>query len=268
MNNNSPVKAFLVILVTALVCSSLVSATVVVLRPIQLNNKMLDRSRNIIKLTGLTQEGVTPSDEEMLELYRGMDVRIVDIDQAEFNYEIDPLSFDQRRAVNNPDLSVAIPADQDVASLGRRSRFATVYAVLRDGMLDRLILPIHGAGMWAPIYAYVALESDFNTIAAITFYEQNETPGLGDQITHDHWLEQWHGKKIYSDEGEAHFSVSDSVVQPGSLNAPYQVDALTGATVTGNAVTGLVRYWFGPHGYSGLLENLKQNPPSPVEDES
>ncbi len=107
MNNNSPVKAFLVILVTALVCSSLVSATVVVLRPIQLNNKMLERSRNIIKLTGLVEEGVVPSDEEMLEMYRGMDVRIVDIDQAVFNYELDPLSFDPRRAVNNPELGVS-----------------------------------------------------------------------------------------------------------------------------------------------------------------
>ncbi len=57
MNNDSPLKAFLVILLTALVCSSLVSAAVVILRPIQLNNQMLDRSRNIMKLTGLVEEG-------------------------------------------------------------------------------------------------------------------------------------------------------------------------------------------------------------------
>ena len=259
MNNNSPVKAFLVILVTALVCSSLVSATVVVLRPIQLNNKMLERSRNIIKLTGLTQEGVTPSDEEMLELYRGMDVRIVDIDQAEFNYEIDPLSFDQRRAVNNPDLSVVIPADQDVASLGRRSRFATVYAVLRDGMLDRLILPIHGAGMWAPIYAYVALESDLNTIAAITFYEQNETPGLGDQILRPEWQAQWKGRQIYDEVGELRFAVSHEKVKPGSSVSAYEVDALTGATVSADAVTSIMHYWFGPHGYRDFLNHIMEH---------
>ena len=66
MNNDSPVKAFLVILLTALVCSSLVSASVVILRPIQLNNQMLDRSRNIMKLTGLVEKGRTPSDDEML----------------------------------------------------------------------------------------------------------------------------------------------------------------------------------------------------------
>jgi len=95
LKNDSPVKAFLVILLTALVCSSLVSAAVVILRPIQLNNQMLDRSRNIIKLTGLVEEGRTPSDEEMLEMYLGMDVRILDIDESVFNNE---LSIEKRLA--------------------------------------------------------------------------------------------------------------------------------------------------------------------------
>jgi len=259
MNNDSPLKAFLVILVTAAVCSSLVSATVVTLRPIQLNNKMLDRSRNIIKLTGLVEEGATPSDEKMLELYRGMDVRIVDIDQAEFNSELDPLSFDQRRAVDDPDLSVAIPADQDFASLGRRSRFATVYVVFRDGDLGRLILPVHGAGMWAPIYAYIALESDLNTIAAITFYEQNETPGLGDQILRPAWQAQWKGRQIYDEVGDLRFAVSHGKVEPGSATSLYEVDALTGATVSADAVTSMMHYWFGPHGYRDFLQHILEH---------
>lgn len=259
MNHDSPLKAFLVVLMTALVCSSLVSATVVTLRPIQLNNKMLDRSRNIIKLTGLVEQGTTPSDEEMLGMYRGMDVRIVDIDQAEFNFELDPLSFDQRRSVNDPDLSIAIPVDQDPASLGRRSRYATVYIVLRDGELERLILPVHGAGMWAPIYAYVALESDLNTIAAITFYEQNETPGLGDQILRPEWQAQWVGRQIYDEVGDLRFAVSHGKVEPGSAISLYEVDALTGATVSADAVTSMMHYWFGPHGYRDFLHHTLEH---------
>ena len=62
MNKDSPAKALLVVLVTALVCSSLVSAAVVLLRPIQLNNQMLERSRNIMQLTGLLTEGEIPPD--------------------------------------------------------------------------------------------------------------------------------------------------------------------------------------------------------------
>lgn len=259
MNNDSPVKAFLVILLTALVCSSLVSAAVVVLRPIQLNNQMVDRSRNIINLTGLIEKGVTPSDEEMLELYRGMDVRIVDIDEAEFDNELDPLSFDPRRAVNNPELGVNIPADQDQASLGRRSRFAPVYIVLRDEELDRIILPVHGTGMWSTIYGYIALESDLNTIAAATFYEQNETPGLGDQIMRPEWQEQWEGRLIYDEVGDMRFAVNHGKVEPGSSTWLYEVDALTGATVTADAVTGMMQYWFGPHGYRDFLDHLREH---------
>jgi Na+-transporting NADH:ubiquinone oxidoreductase subunit C len=258
MNNDSPVKAFMVVLLTALVCSSLVSAAVIVLRPIQLNNQMVERSRNIIKLTGLVEEGVTPGDEEMLELYRGMEVKILDIDQAEFNSDLDPLSFDPYRTVNNPELGVDIPTGQDVASLGRRSRFAPIYKVLReDGELDRLILPVHGTGMWSTIYGYIALESDLNTIAAITFYEQSETPGLGDQIMRPEWQALWQGRQIYDQEGDLRFAINPGKVEPGSSTWLYEVDALTGATVTADAVTAIIHYWFGPHGYRNFLDNLR-----------
>lgn len=259
MNRDSPVKAFIVVLLTALVCSSLVSGAVVILRPIQLNNQMVERSRNIMKLTGLVEEGVTPSDEEMLELYRGMDVRILDIDKAEFNDEMDPLSFDQRRAVNNPDLGTDIPLDQDLAALGRRSRYAPVYMVLKeDGSLDRLILPVHGTGMWSTIYGYIALESDLNTIAAVTFYEQNETPGLGDQIMRPEWQAQWVGRRIYDEVGDPRFAVNHGKVEPGSSTWLYEVDALTGATVTADAITAMIRYWFGPNGYRDFLDSLRR----------
>jgi Na+-transporting NADH:ubiquinone oxidoreductase subunit C len=95
----------------------------------------------------------------------------------------------------------------------------------------------------------------------MTFYEQNETPGLGDQITHEHWLAGWQGKQIYDHLGTPLFEVSEGAVEPGSVQAIYHVDGLTGATVTGNAVTALIQYWFGPHGYKPFLDELKEHPP-------
>jgi Na+-transporting NADH:ubiquinone oxidoreductase subunit C len=259
MTNDSPLKAFLVILLTAVVCSSFVSAAVVVLRPIQMNNKMIERSRNIIKLTGLVEEGQIPGEEEMLEMYRDMDVRILDIDEADYNPDIDPLTFDARRAVNNPDLGVDIPIDQDLAKLGRRSRYAPVYRVLDEGgELERLILPVHGTGMWSTIYGYIALESDLNTIAAVTFFEQNETPGLGDQILRPEWQAKWKGRRLYDEAGNLRFAVNHGKVEPGSSIWLYEVDALTGATVTADAVTSIIHYWFGPNGYRDFLDKLSK----------
>ena len=268
MSNDSPRKAILVVLLTAVVCSSLVSAAVVILRPIQLNNQLLDRSRNIMSLTGLLPAGEVPGDDEMLELFKSLDTRMADIDQGRFDDTLDAITFDMRRAVNDPDLGTGVPGADDVASLGRRSRYAPVYIVWDGDELDRIILPVRGAGMWSMMYGYIALEADFTTVAGMTFYEQNETPGLGDQITHPHWLAQWRGKQIYDHTGVTLFNVSEGVVDPGSVHAPFQVDALTGATVTGNAVTDLVHYWFGPHGYKTLLDNIKENPPVRREAES
>jgi len=117
------------------------------------------------------------------------------------------------------------------------------------------------------LYGYIALERDLNTIADAIFTEQNETPGLGDQVTRPDWLATWRGRKLYDERGQLRFEVAGNRVDPGSTTAVYHVDALTGATVTGNAVTNLVRYWFGPHGYQPFLKQLQTHPPvRPSED--
>jgi len=261
MDNDSPAKAFLVVLLVAVVCSALVSTFVVVLRPIQLNNQLLERSRNIMQLTGLLGEDAEPGDEEMLSLFKSLDTRMLNIDEGSFDDEISIDTFDQRRAANNVELSVVIPAEYDQARLGQRSRYAIIYLVWKEDNLERIILPIHGEAMWSTLYGYLALEADFNTIAAATFYEHAETPGLGDLITRPDWLAQWQGRQIYDSQGERRFAVSTGRVQAGTPAAKFEVDALTGATVTTDAVTELVHYWMGPHGYQPFLDQLREQVP-------
>jgi Na+-transporting NADH:ubiquinone oxidoreductase subunit C len=255
-------RALLVLLVTAVVCSSIVSGSVVLLRPIQLNNKLLQRSQYVMQLSGqLVDEGAA-SDELLLERFRALDARIVNIDEAAFDAGFDPYTFDARKAAGDPALGIEIPPAEDHARLGRRSRFTIVYLVWKNEALERIILPISGAGMWSMIHGYLALEADCKTIAGAKFYEQNETPGLGDQITQPYWQDQWKGKQLYDETGAMLFHVAEGPVAPGSVAANYQVDALTGATVTANAVTALMQYWLGPHGYGPLLRSWCEQPPS------
>jgi Na+-transporting NADH:ubiquinone oxidoreductase subunit C len=84
---------------------------------------------------------------------------------------------------------------------------------------------------------------------------------LGDQIATPHWQAKWVGKRLYDEQGEMLFRVSEGLVKEGAAGAEYQVDALTGATITTDAVTALMRYWFGPNGYGALLERLREQPP-------
>ena len=261
MNNESPQKALLVVFSIALLCSILVSVAAVSLRPIQVRNQLVEKSRNIVALSGLVDPSEDLSSKEILIAVAQLDARVVDLDSGEFEDSLDANEFDPRAAVNDAELGTAIPDGEDIANLGRRSRYEVVHLVWDGDDLKRVILPIVGQGMWSTLYGFIALEADLNTIAAISFYEQAETAGLGDQITHASWQAKWQGRELFGSDGSFRFRIASGAVEDGSRAARHQVDAMTGATVTGSAVTRLVGYWFGSHGYQTFLENLKNKPP-------
>ena len=263
MTNDSPQKAILVVLAVALVCSVMVSIAAVSLRPIQLAHKLLERAQHVVQLTGLAPaDSAALAEEELLTLYGQLDARVIDIDNRDFDPDINPDTFDQRRAANDPERSKAIPTEYDVARLGRRSRFATVYLMWEGDQLQCMVLPVHGQGMWSTMYGYIALDADLNTIASVAFYEQGETPGLGDQILRPNWQAQWQGRRILDEAGETRFRIAPGSVQKGSSAALHEVDALSGATVTANGVTAIVSYWFGAHGFQPFLAQLREAPPA------
>lgn len=261
MNTDKPGTALLIVVLVALVCSVLVSASTVGLRPIQERNALIERSRNIVALSGLVEPGQSLSGEEVLAALQQMDARVINIDTGEFDDAIDPDEFQPRAAVLDPELGTAIPADLDLAQLGRRSRFEIVYLAYDRGEIARVILPIVGQGMWSTLYGYIALESDLSTIAAATFYEQAETAGIGDRIADPDWLAGWEGRALYAADGSYRFRIAPGPVDPGSAAAAHEVDGISGASVTATAVSRLVRYWFGPHGYAPFLESLRNETP-------
>ncbi len=262
VNTDKPTTALLIVVIVALVCSVLVSAATVGLRPIQERNALIERSRNIVALSGLVEDGVSLSGDEVLAAVEQMDVRVLDLETGEFEDGIDPDEFQPRAAALDPELGVAIPPDQDLASLGRRSRYEIVYLVWKDDELFRIILPIVGQGMWSTLYGYVALENDLNTIAAATFYEQAETAGIGDRIADPAWLAGWQGRAVYGSDGSVRFRIAPGPVDPASAAAAHEVDAISGATVTASGVTRLVQYWFGSNGYAPFLDKLRDETPT------
>ena len=257
----TPLRSLLVLVAVALVCSILVSVAAITLRPIQEQNALIERYRHIVALTGLTAEGEEPGDAEILEVVRRLDVRVVNLETGEFVPEIRPDDVDARSAATDPELSTAIPSDVDTAQLGRRANHHVIYLVWGDAGLSRVILPIHGQGMWSTLFGFLALEADLNTIAAVSFYEQAETAGLGDQLQSPAWQSLWAGRRLFGSRGELRFRVAGGAVDPDSPAAGHEVDGMSGATVTGKAVTNLVRFWFDAHGYGPFLAHLSQQPP-------
>jgi Na+-transporting NADH:ubiquinone oxidoreductase subunit C len=252
--NDSPAKTVLVALAVCLVCSAVVSGTAVLLRPLQVANQERERERHILeivaRLPGLDALFETAAvgrvEAEVVELATGATVR-----------EIDPATYDQRRAAKDPQTSVEIPAERDLAGLKRRARYATVYLVGKDDEIALIILPVHGAGYASTLYGYLALEGDANTVVALSFFEHAATPGLGAGIDEQEWRDQWQTQKLRDEAGRLRIAVAEGRVDPGDPAALYQVDGLSGATRTGQGVTDLLRFWLGEDGFWPFLRRIQ-----------
>ena len=243
-------KTIKVALALCIVCSLVVSTAAVMLKPAQLANKELDRQRNILAAAGLLQEEVSVDEQ-----FKQITTKLVDLRTGKFTDEVDASTFDQAAAADDADLSLDL-GSADIAGLGRRENLSLVYLVEKDGQIDKIILPIRGAGLWSTLYGFLALEGDANTVAGLGFYQHGETPGLGGEVDNPRWKALWQGKQVYK-AGEAALGLIKGTVNPDSADAAYQVDGLAGATLTANGVTNLVKFWLGENGFQAFLNNLR-----------
>lgn len=252
-DNESVRKTLLVTLALCIVCSVVVSAATVLLRPAQAANQALDRKQNILAAAGLLRPG-----GDVEQQFRRVRTRLVDLDTGKFTDALDPLSYDQRKAGRDPALSEPVAPDQDIAKIQRRVKYAQVYVVDGDdGGIDKLILPIKGYGLWSTLYGFIALERDLNTIAGIGFYEHAETPGLGGEVDNPAWKAVWHGKQLYDGDGRVALKVIKGRADAGRPESRHQIDGLSGATLTSRGVQNLIQYWLGGQGFAPFLANLR-----------
>lgn len=252
------VRTLLVAFLVSLVCSSLVASAAVLLKPRQEANEALNMRRNIIEVAGLLGTG-----QDVEELFEGIETRVVDLQTGRHVDDVDELRFDPLEAAKDPARSLAVPEELDVAGIGRRAKWGPVYLVRRDGQLTTIIVPVRGRGLWSMIYGLIALGPDCNTIVGITFYEHGETPGLGDQIGKRPWRDLWSGKQLFDESNEVRVEVVKGRVPPDDPLAPYHVDGISGATLTGRGVTRLLQYWLGEHGYGPYLTRIRNELEAP-----
>ena len=105
------------------------------------------------------------------------------------------------------------------------------------------IIPLRGKGLWGPVWGNIALEEDFKTIYGVTFGHKGETPGLGAEIATQAFQDQFEGKTIFDDN---YNFTSVKVVKGGVVTMPadqqiHGVDAISGGTITSNAVSDMIK---------------------------
>ena len=253
--NTSQVKAMVVVLLVSVICAVAVSLAAVVLRPLQLANLEAARKAQLAtlleRIPGLDR-GRDPTDPHVIETI------LVDLTKGSIVKGRDPLGYNQRVAAADQATSIVVPPQSDIAGIGRRAQFAPVHVVRHQGASQLIILPVRGAGYQSMLYGYLALSSDLKTVAALTFYEQAETPGLGDRVSDPAWLSKWPGTQIADSEGNLRVSVVQS-----KAKRPYEVDGISGATRTGKGVANLLRFWLGDWGFGPFLKRLEAGEISP-----
>ena len=241
--------------VVCLVCSIVVSSAAVALRPRQLENKELDRQKQVLTVAGLIETGQSVTPEEVQRLFDDSIVaRAVELSNGDYDESVDPATYDQRKASKDPATSSLAPAN--TAGITRVPSKAQVYRRIEDGQVQSLILPIEGKGLWSTLYGFIALAPDTTTIRGITFYEHGETPGLGGEVDNPSWKALWVDRKAYDDDWQPAVEVIKGTAGPAAED-PYRVDGLSGSTLTARGVTNLVQFWLGENGFDRYLERLR-----------
>ena len=224
--NPHPLKTIGMAFLVALVCSFVVALTAVSLKPLHNANQLRESAASLVEVMEALGYGI-PSR------------RLVTL--ADGTY-----------AEKDPNARITLEAEQDLAGLGEIETVAELYELYEDGQLMLVVLPVRGSGYQSLLKGYLVLEADLNTVAALTFHEQNETPGMGARIEEKAWQSLWIGKQVADKDG-----VFRLKVVRGKGEGVHEVDGISGATRTVTGISKLLQFWLGPQGYGPYLIRIK-----------
>lgn len=200
---NSNITTLATALILCLVCSVLVSAAAISMKPKQLANIELDRNKNILMAANLF-DPAKDDESQVAKLFENVETKLIDTKTGQFVSDdelksagiSDVGTYDVEKA--KKDTATQIVLDKDPAQIGTLPKYLKVFIINDEhGKLKNVVLPINGNGLWGQIYGFLTLKSDINTIEGISFYQHKETPGLGALIETPKWRATWVGKQAY-----------------------------------------------------------------------
>ena len=222
MNTNSNTYTVIYSIILVVIVAAVLAFAAMFLKPTQDANVKKDTISQI--LTAATFPGV--EDAAILDTYKQEIESAILID---INGEVvGNLDTESCEVYGTSDLKKQIAAEQ---------KALPIY-IFKNGIT---VVPCYGAGLWGPIWGYVGLDKDLNTIKAVRFGHKGETPGLGAKISDDpSFAEAFVGKTIGT--GEILFEVTKPANRQTENNG---VDAISGATITSQALGKTLDQWFG-----------------------
>ena len=220
MNTQSNTYTFLYAAIMVVIVAAVLSFTSLSLKDRQNANKEIEKKQNILRAVNVAS---TPADA--VELYDKFIVEAIIVNsegEVKSNDKAETFKVDLKRE-NKKDLS---------------ERQLPVFIFKKEGISEKLIIPVRGKGMWGPIWGFISMESDRKTIFGAIFDHQGETPGLGAEISNADFLAPFTGKQIFNQAG---MFTSLKLVKGTASTNPHAFDAVSGGTVTSKGLEAMLQ---------------------------
>ena len=221
----SDFKTYQFILTLSVVCAFLLSLSNSILKEKQELNIEVDRQKNVLKCAGLDISSL--SNDEVIKSYMiSINEKVITVDGLETDINVSDLIVIENKSTGQ------------LNYFYNNSEYLPLYEYTENGNVLNYIIPISGKGLWSTLYGFVSLSNDFIQIRGITFFKHGETPGLGGEVDNPKFQKQFINKRIFDKQNHL---VSVDVVKPGKAKGDYQVDGLSGATITSNGLSNFLK---------------------------
>ena len=218
--SNTYIFVFSVIMVT--IVAVLLSFVSTQLKPLQEMNIQIEKKQDVLRSVGKAEKVAEVSDKNSY----------INEEFGKFITESYVVDF-TGNMVETDAFEVMLGLNAEIRK-PQEERNYPVFVYADDQGEKKYVVPVRGKGLWGPIWGYVALDSDLNTIYGAVFDHKAETPGLGAEINTGWFQEPFTGKTIFNESGEF---VSVEVVKGGAdPSSSHQVDAISGGTITSKAL--------------------------------
>ena len=222
MNRDSNGYTFIFATLMVLVVASTLAFTASSLKSLQADNVRKEKMQNILSTIGIQ------TDREQAEtLYK--------------QYITGTLALDHLGNTDEKVDAFQLKLNNEIKKPAKEQRFPLYKAVVDD--MSYYIVPLRGSGLWDAIWGYIALKSDINTIQGAVFDHKGETAGLGAEITQQWFMDRFKEEKVFDTSGQlVGINVSKTNNDPKDTDKDdHEVDAISGATITGDGVTDMIK---------------------------
>jgi Na+-transporting NADH:ubiquinone oxidoreductase subunit C len=208
MNRNGNTYTVLYAAIMVILVAAVLASVSMALKPKQVLNTEIEKKQSILASVNIES---TPADAEKIYAEKIVNQYVVNVKGEQV--EGDAFNIDLKKERAKPHEDMLLPVFECQTS---------------DGL--KYILPLRGTGLWGPIWGFISVNEDMNTIYGANFDHQGETPGLGAEISTPIFEDPFVGKKIFDESGKL---VSIIVAKVGQeAPAEHKVDGISGGTIT------------------------------------